>query len=84
MMHGLVYTFVIRKKPKTDFIAYKHYLSVTIYMNCSVARCLINVYYLRHVPLSGHDDVALFGRRRLWRWINTKIKIYVTIASLKS
>ena len=32
-------------------------LSVTSNINCIVARCLINVVYLLHVPLSGHDDV---------------------------
>ena len=37
-------------------------LVVTIYIDCSVARCLI----------SGHDDVALFEWRRQWRWIDTK------------
>ena len=35
-------------------------LSVSSHINCIVARCLINVVYLTHVPLSGHDDVALF------------------------
>ena len=32
------------------------HLSVTIRINCSVACCPINVVYLRHVPLSDHDD----------------------------
>ena len=36
------------------------FLSATSHINCIVARCLINIVYLRHVPLSGHDDVALF------------------------
>ena len=36
------------------------------------------------LPLSGHDDVALFEWRRQWHWINTEIKNYVIIASLKS
>ena len=36
------------------------FLSVNSHINCIVARCLINVFYLRHVPLSGHDDVAVF------------------------
>ena len=44
---------------------------------------LINVAYLPHVPLSGHDDVALFE----WR-VNdiesTKNYKYVIIASLTS
>ena len=35
-------------------------LSVTSHINCIVTRCLINVVYLRHVPLSGHDGVAVF------------------------
>ena len=35
-------------------------LSVTPHINCIVARCLINGVYLRHVHLSGHDDVAFF------------------------
>ena len=33
-------------------------LSVTTHINCIVVRCLINVR--AYVPLSGHDDVALF------------------------
>ena len=35
-----------------------------------------NKRFLSHgmLPLSGHDDVALFEWRRLWRWINTNIK----------
>ena len=36
-------------------------LSVNSHINCIVAHCLINVFFIsRHVPLSGHDDVALF------------------------
>ena len=35
-------------------------LSVTSHIKCVVAHCLINVVYLRHVPLSSHDNVALF------------------------
>ena len=38
----------------------------------------------RHVPLSGHDEVALFEWRRQWHWIDTIIENYVIIASLKS
>ena len=34
-------------------------LSVTSNINYIVARCLMN-FISRHVPLSGHDDVALF------------------------
>ena len=37
------------------------------------------------LPLSGHNDVALFEWRRWWRWMNKKKnKKYVIIASLKS
>ena len=36
-------------------------LSVTSHINCIVARCLINVVYLLHVPLSGHDNVHFFN-----------------------
>ena len=36
------------------------------------------------LSLSGHDDVALFERRRQWRWINKEIRNYIIIASLKS
>ena len=36
------------------------------------------------LPLSGHDDVALFKWRRWWRGINIQIENYVIIASLKS
>ena len=35
-------------------------LSVTTHINCIVACCLINVVHSRHVPLSGHDAIALF------------------------
>ena len=42
-------------------LAVKFDLSVTSEINCTAARCLINIVYLRHVPLSGHDDVALFN-----------------------
>ena len=46
---------------------------------------LRNVSYLTACfLLSGHDDVALFEWRRQWHWINTEIKNYVIIASLKS
>ena len=38
----------------------------------------------RHVPLSCHDEVALFEWRRLWRWINKNIENYIIIASLRS
>ena len=43
----------------------KCFLSVTIHINSSVARCLINVVcltlsVLQHVSLSGHDEVAFF------------------------
>ena len=41
--------------------AYQPALSDTSHINCSVARCLINVIYLKHVPLSGHDDVAFLN-----------------------
>ena len=44
--------------------SYKENLSVTSHIHCIVVRCLINVVYLRHVPLSGHEDVAFFERRR--------------------
>ena len=37
------------------------YPNMTIHVNNIVARCLINVVYLKHVPLSGHDDVAPFN-----------------------
>ena len=36
-------------------------LSVTIHINCSVARCLINAVYLTALPLSGHEGVALLN-----------------------
>ena len=38
----------------------------------------------RHVPLSGHNEVALFERHCQWHLINTKINNYVIIASLNS
>ena len=41
------------------------FLSGTSHTNCIALRCLINMVYLRHVPLSGHDDVAHFELRRL-------------------
>ena len=37
----------------------------------------------RHVPLSGHNDIAFFEWRCKWRWINTKIENYIIMASLK-
>ena len=55
-------------------------LSVTSHINCIAERCLINSV----VPLSCHDDVALFEWRCKWRWINTKIENCVIISSLKS
>ena len=35
-------------------------LSVTIHINYSIACCLKMLSISWHVPLSGHDDVALF------------------------
>ena len=60
-------------------------LSVTPNINLIVSTWP-NKRFLSHsmLPLSGHDDAALFDWRRLWRWINTKIKNYIIIASLKS
>ena len=37
------------------------YLSIISHINCIVARCLIKLFISRHVPLSGHDDIALFN-----------------------
>ena len=53
----------------------KFYLSVTANINWIVSTWP-NKRFLSHgmLPLSGHDDVALFEWRRLWRWINTNIK----------
>ena len=46
-----------RKKHNNRTMALEGKLSVTVQINCSAARCLINVI----VPLSGRDDVALFN-----------------------
>ena len=40
--------------------------------------------FSRHVPLSGHVDVAFFKWCHQWHWINTKIYKYVIITSLNS
>ena len=44
----------------TRVLTLKQYLSVTSHINCIVARCLRNVVYLTALPISGHNDVALF------------------------
>ena len=36
------------------------FISVTSYINCIAAWCLINIVISVHVPLSGHDYVAFF------------------------
>ena len=55
------------------------HLSVTIRINCSVACCPINVVYLRHVPLSDHDDDDVANK--LNRHKNRSLLIF---ASLKN
>ena len=53
------------------FISYLSY-----YLHCCALpdkRCLSHSM----LPLSGHNDVALFEWRRKWRWINTKIENYI-------
>ena len=56
-------------------------LSVTFHINCIVARCLINGCLSRHVPLSGHNDVALLNDVTNDVESTRKIENYVTIAS---
>ena len=58
-------------------------LSVTVHINCSVAHCLSHGMY---VPLSGHDDVALFNDDSVSNnaELTQKIDHYVIFASLKS
>ena len=43
-------------QPKATLIK----ISVTSHIKCIAARWLINIVYLTPLPLSGHDDVALF------------------------
>ena len=61
------------EKSTFALLVYTTYLSVTIHITA-----LLHVAWSRHVPLSVHDDVALFEWRRKWRWMDTKsfIKSY--------
>ena len=63
LLYGIVLSFITLEY---DF------LSVTIHINCSAARCLKTLSISPNVPLSGYDDVALFEWRRQWRWMDTK------------
>ena len=50
----------------------KSSLSVTIHITSSLDVSWKPFSISQHVPLSGHDDVALCELRRQWLWIDTK------------
>ena len=67
-----------------NYLAVKFDLSVTSQINCTSARCLISMAYLRHLPLSGHKDVALLNDVTNDAESKQKNENYVIIPSLKS
>ena len=78
-----VFTAEMRFQSNLDVIWIESNIHVPVLLNLSVTPNINwtistkpNKCFLSHgmLPLSGHDDVALFEWRRLWRWINTKIK----------
>ena len=59
------------------------FYQLSLILNALLHVDLITLPISRHVPLSGHHDIALFEWHRQWHWIDTESDNYVIITSLK-
>ena len=53
-------------------VPYKHIYQLPLILTAALRVAWLTLSISRHMPLSGHADVALFEWRRQWGWIDTK------------